>query len=532
MAGSQVRCLESEAPYLKITESNPEFYYCEGQRLALEALLSEGEEAFKKSLIQEKLRPFLSDAELRELKAEVKEEDWQTSEPVELGKLNHDGDESSFTYWPGRSDEPTPELELGWPSNNVWKGITRAEVYTHPPGEGAPHIKELVRRSIQQADKVIAVVMDVFSDPDILLDLYDAAVRRRIPVYIILSRKHLLSFLIMAEKTCLNVRHTENLRVRFINGCTFQSRHENKEVTGIMKEKFVLVDGEVVITGSYSFTWTDARLNRQLVTRLTGEVTEAFDREFRTLYAASCPLPTLEVSPRSQPTSTTPLPTPNGPDAAPFISVLDGVQLSNRISERRSVAPQPVAKSRAGEWDLVLASPATAEDPMLPVASPEVSIRNRLAAWRGKDISGGGQQGTPEGHNALSDILRNVQRNRLSVAKTTGARPSKSLWDLSRLSGSSTTGWGWNGTDSPEDAKKWGYQDTPAKELMKQRGTGHTPDESRTPIYLAHGRMTTSPAYPALGRLQGQLYHHTAGTGLPRAWVHSGKPQYGHQIRF
>nr|XP_020654422.1 protein FAM83E [Pogona vitticeps] len=535
MARSQVRCLESEEPYVKVTESNPEFYYSEGQRLALEALLTQGDEAFKERLSQEKLRPFLSDAELQELKTAADAEGSQNSLAGGVGKHSLRNEGSSLSYWPGRSDEPTPDLELGWPDSGAWKGITRAEVYLHPPGEGAPHIKELVRRCIQQADKVIAIVMDVFTDPDILLDLFDAAVRRRVPVYVVLSKQHLASFLTMAEKTCLNVRHSENLRVRIIQGCTFQTRHQ-KQVTGTVKEKFILVDGEVVITGSYSFTWTDARLNRQLVTRLTGEVTEAFDREFRTLYAASYPLPPLEMPLRPQLPSTNPLPSINGPDATPYVSVLEGVQLSNRIADRRSVAPQPVAKSRAGEWELVLASPATAEDPMLPAPPPEVSIRNRLTAWRGVNLSRGGTQGSPEGgHSALSDILKNVQRTRLSVAKTTGARASKSLWDLSRfsqMSGSSATGWGRNGIDSAEEAKKWGYQDTPAKELMKQRGAGHAQEEPRMPVYLAHGRMTPSPNYSPLGRLQGQLYYNPQGMGLPRAWGHPGKHQHGHQLRF
>ncbi|KAJ7313994.1 hypothetical protein JRQ81_005856 [Phrynocephalus forsythii] len=535
MARSQVHCLESEEPYVKVTESNPEFYYSEGQRLALDALLTQGEEAFKERLSQEKLRPFLSEAELQELKAAADKEDIQASLAEGAGKHSLQNEGSSLSYWPGQSDEPTPDLELGWPDSGTWKGITRAEVYIHPPGEGAPHIKELVRRCLQEAHKVIAIVMDVFTDPDILLDLFDAAIRRRVPVYIILSKQHLASFLTMAEKTCLNVRHTENLRVRLIHGCTFQSRHQ-KQVTGTVKEKFILVDGEVVITGSYSFTWTDARLNRQLVTRLTGEVTEAFDQEFRTLYAASYPLPPLEVLPKPQLPSTTPFSSINGPDAAPYVSVLDGVQLSNRIAERRSVAPQPVAKSHAGEWELVLASPAKAEEPLLPAPPPEVSIRNRLAAWRGMNLPGGGAQGSPEGgHSALSDILKNVQRNRLSVAKTTGARASKSLWDLSRfsqISGSSATGWGRNGIDSAEEAKKWGYQDTPAKELMKQRGSGHPQEEPRMPVYLAHGRMTPSPSYSPLGRLQGQLYYNSPGTGLPRIWGHPAKPQHGYQLRF
>ncbi|XP_054851520.1 protein FAM83E isoform X2 [Eublepharis macularius] len=478
MAGSQVHCLESEEPYAKVTESNPEFYYSEGQRLALEALLAKGKDAFKECLVQEKLRPFLSDGEQQELEEATTAENSQDFPSSGAGRQNHGDKGSSLSYWPGRSDEPTPDLELGWPDNGAWKGITRAEVYTHPPGERAPHIKEVVRRCLQQANKM--------------------------------------------------------LRVRVIQGCTFQTRLQ-KQVTGLLKEKFVLADGDVVITGSYSFTWTDARLNRHLVTRLTGEVTEAFDREFRTLYAASCSLLGLEVPPKPQVVPTLSLPTTNGPEPAPYISILDGVQLSsNRIAERRSVAPQPVAKSRAGEWELVLASPATAEDPALPTPVPEVSIRNRLGAWHGMDLSGRAPQGCQERHSALSDIFRNVQRSRLSVAKTTGARASKSLWDLSRfsqLSGSST-GFGHNGIESSEEAKKWAYQNTPARELMKQRGAGHPPDEPRIPVYLAHGRMTPSPGYPGLGRLQGQLYRTTAHAGVPRAWGHSGKPSHGHQLRF
>ncbi|XP_015269907.1 PREDICTED: protein FAM83E [Gekko japonicus] len=534
MAGSQVKCLESEEPYAKVTESNPEFYYCEGQRLALEALLTKGKDAFKECLSQEKLRAFLSDGEQQELIEAATAEDSQAPPSGGAGKHNRGDQGSSLSYWPGQSDEPTPDLELGWPEEGAWKGITRAEVYTHPPGEGAPHIKEMVRRCLQQANKVIAIVMDVFTDPDILSDLYDAAVRRRVPVYVILSRRHLDSFLVMAEKMCLNVRYTEKLRVRVIHGCTFQSRHQ-KQVTGLLKEKFILADGEVAITGSYSFTWTDARLNRHLVTRLTGEVTEAFDREFRTLYAASCPLPGLEVPPRPQVAHVPPLPTTNGPEVAPYVSILDGVQLSsNRIAERRSVAPHPVAKSRAGEWELVLASPVTAEDPVLPTPVREASFRNRLGAWRGMDLSGRAPQESQEQHSALSDIFRNVQRTRLSVAKTTGARASKSLWDLSRfsqLSGSSA-GFGHNGIDSAEEAKKWGYQDTPARELMKQRVVGHTPDEPWMPVYLAHGRVAPSPGYPGVGRLQGQLYRTTAHPGIPRVWGHSGKPPHGHQLRF
>uniref|UniRef100_A0A8D0HAD0 Family with sequence similarity 83 member E n=1 Tax=Sphenodon punctatus TaxID=8508 RepID=A0A8D0HAD0_SPHPU len=463
MAGSQLHCLDSTEPYTPLTERNPDFYYSEGQRLALEALLVQGEAAFQDRLTQEKLRPFLSEGEIQKLRKEE-----EVVPPAGGAEDCGRDEESSLSYWPGCSEEPTPELDLGWPDSGAWKGITRAEIYTHPPGDGAPHLKALVRRDIQHASKVIAIVMDVFTDPDILMDLYDAAVRHRVPVYLILSQENLKPFLTMAEKCCLNIRYTENLRVRIIRGCTFQSR-DHKKVIGTLKEKFLLVDGESVVTGSYSFTWTDARLNRHLVTRLTGEVTEVFDREFRTLFAASSPLPQAS----------------NGPSVTPFISVLEGVHLSNRIAERRSVAPQPVARSRAGDWDLV----------------------------------------------ALSDVLRNVQRSRLSVAKTTGARASKSLWDLSQLSQMSGSSAG-SGTEMGEESKKWGYQDTPAMALMRQRGAGQPSDEPRITVYMAPGYRPPAVGYRSLGRLQGQLLHPPAGVGLPRPWEHPMKPLYGRQPRY
>lgn len=62
-------------------------------------------------------------------------------------------------------------------------------------------------------------------------------------------------------------------------------------VVGEMKDKFLLVDLHTVIHGSYSLTWTDAHLHRQLITILSGPVVDSFDREFRILFAASVPVP-------------------------------------------------------------------------------------------------------------------------------------------------------------------------------------------------------------------------------------------------
>uniref|UniRef100_A0A8C0IRY1 Scaffolding anchor of CK1 domain-containing protein n=1 Tax=Chelonoidis abingdonii TaxID=106734 RepID=A0A8C0IRY1_CHEAB len=148
MAASQLDCLEDAPAGTPVTESSPEFFYSEGQRLAVEALLAGGQSAYVQCLAQDRLRPFLSNDELRHL-AEAAQD-----VPEPAGECEGDADELSLSYWPGCSDEPIPELELGWPLDGNWKGITRAEVYTHPPGDGAPKVKELVRRKIQQAAKV------------------------------------------------------------------------------------------------------------------------------------------------------------------------------------------------------------------------------------------------------------------------------------------------------------------------------------------------------------------------------------------
>ncbi|KAM9632796.1 protein FAM83E [Trichechus inunguis] len=427
MAASQLAALESVelgAGGSSLTESSPGFLYSEGQRLALEALLSEGADAFEACVHREQVQPFLSAEEIRGLAATA--EDW-TAATQELGGVSEGAaiatsgaTGGSLTYWPGQSEEPAPVLRLGWPEDTAWRGITRAQLYTQPPGEGHPSLKELVRRELQAACKLVAVVMDVFTDPDLLMDLVDAATCRWVPVYLLLDHQQLPAFLTLAQQLGVNPWATKNLDIRVVRGCSFQSR-QRRQVSGHVREKFVLLDGDRVISGSYSFTWSDARLHRGLVTLLTGEITDAFSREFRTLYAASWPLP--------------PAPAPG-----PFIRVLGGLQLArspHHVACRRSVAP--------------------------PSPPPDEPLARRLVACR---ISEGDRRELPVAPGpALSDILRSVQRARTPSGPPT--RPSRSLWDLSRLSQLSGSSDGDN-----ELKKSWGSKDTPAKALMRQRGTG------------------------------------------------------------
>ncbi|KAM9298933.1 protein FAM83E [Gastrophryne carolinensis] len=575
MANSQIKCLEDDQEFLDITEASPQFYYSEKQRIALETLLCSGENAFQTYLKNEGMRQFLSKEEVTSLETSAVNSQFGN---IELDDESELDDDLSISYWPGKSDVPTPMLDLGWPDEDTWKGITRAEVYTHPPSNNAPHIKVVVRRAIQSATKVIGVVMDIFTDLDIFLDLYEAATRRFVPVYIILCAKHLSSFLHMIDTLGINVRFTENMRIRVLSGCALNTR-QMKQVTGTMKEKFLLIDGISAITGTYSFTWSDSRLDRNLITLLTGEITDSFDNEFRTLYAASRPIQRFEFAKdhnkdirlpvfsftRTVPEETSAISSnaqvvPNDPEpytnglslpqkfntsgamqpASTFLSSLinsvGATQLTksiNNIAERRTVVP--VSGKTIGMDSGYNQESMAPQDPSLtkdPVNVPDYSIRHRLAAcqnFEGPTLSFHTAQ---ESHSALSDILKNVQRNKVSAAKTAGGRPSKSLWDLSQLSQlsgcSGEPAARQNPLEPGEDTKvkRWSTKDTPAMLLMRQRALPTEDTRNREPA--SHIPFQYPTAVSSM-RLQGQLVQGLSPTSLPRPWTNTtrhGRLQY------
>ncbi|XP_034749182.1 protein FAM83G-like isoform X2 [Etheostoma cragini] len=312
MALSQIQCLDDNHVNPRRHESKPEFLYCEDQRLALETFLLDGREAFVKYLEARGLRGFLSDPELETLAKAVKPYDPGT----ELFLENAEDDEPplSLHYWPDLSDMSIPQMDLGWPDSLSYRGVTRTTVYAQPPLEGQAHIKEVVRKMIAQAQKVIAVVMDVFTDVDIFRDLLDAGVKRKVSVYILLERTALPHFLSMCQRANMHAGHLKNLRVRCSDGGEFHTRSCTK-VTGRMGHRFMFIDGDKAVSGSYSFTWMASRLDTNLITVVTGQAVEAFDRLFCILYATSTladlrkvalePEPELEAIP--QPVSVAPL---------------------------------------------------------------------------------------------------------------------------------------------------------------------------------------------------------------------------------
>ncbi|MBN3278440.1 FA83G protein, partial [Polyodon spathula] len=287
MALSQLQCLDDNHVNWRTNESKPEFYYSEEQRLAVEALLASGPDAFQEVIKKHNIRDFLSKPELERICRVV--ETYQPGSENVKGDSENGDEESravSLQYWPDRSDISIPKLDRGWPDSASYRGVTRANVYTQPPMEGQTHIKEVVRKIIIQAQKVIAVVMDLFTDVDIFKDMLDAGFKRKVAVYIILEETNVHHFLQMCQKAGMHSGHLKNLRVRSIGGTEFYTRSSLK-IRGLMSQKFMFVDGDRAVSGSYSFTWTASRMDRNLITVLTGQAVDTFDKQFRDLYLNS-----------------------------------------------------------------------------------------------------------------------------------------------------------------------------------------------------------------------------------------------------
>uniref|UniRef100_H3DBD0 Scaffolding anchor of CK1 domain-containing protein n=1 Tax=Tetraodon nigroviridis TaxID=99883 RepID=H3DBD0_TETNG len=251
MPNSQEQSLDEDVLFQPLSESSPQFFYCEKERRAVERLLSSGPEAFYSSISTEHTACFLSPEEIRQIGSWA--QDYRFKPPPEETQSSLPPEEFCSTYFPANSDVPTPDLELGWPEKDAWPGQGSATVHTNPPAEGDPPVREIIRRHLQKASKVVAIVTDRLTDCAVIADLHSLA-SRGVAIYIILNQRSIQENF-MLEKLrhpVTLIRTSHNMRVRVAGGKTFCSRM-GKIVVGEMKVNFLLVDLKTVIHGSYRF---------------------------------------------------------------------------------------------------------------------------------------------------------------------------------------------------------------------------------------------------------------------------------------
>ncbi|XP_040263834.1 protein FAM83F [Bufo bufo] len=287
MAESQLLCLRDDHVNEKITENMVYFYYSEDQRRCLEVLVNNGIQAYRQYIKEKEIKDFLSTKELTDLKCDFKkyEIDSPKKPTKQQASKQQKEKESTLQYWPALSDTEIPPLDLGWPDKGYYRGVSQMLVYTHPPKENAPTIKAVVREMIQSAKKVIAIVMDYFTDREVFKDVLDAADKRRVPVYMILGESGVKHFLEMCEFMQVPGFKLRNLRVRYVTGVGFYLTPG--KIGGCISHKYIMVDSDKVAFGSFRLTWSSLRVDRSIMTLLSGQYAEPFDIEFRELYAIS-----------------------------------------------------------------------------------------------------------------------------------------------------------------------------------------------------------------------------------------------------
>uniref|UniRef100_A0A8D3E986 Scaffolding anchor of CK1 domain-containing protein n=1 Tax=Scophthalmus maximus TaxID=52904 RepID=A0A8D3E986_SCOMX len=254
-------------------------HYKESYRLAIYALLCGGREAYEEFLRAEQISHFLSEEEivfvLENAELPVAEEDEPEGRRV--------ADEvAPSTYFPTESDEEVPDLDLGWPEVTLEGTDTSISLLFHPPRENTPSVKEVVRKQIQEARQVVAIAMDVFTDVDIFKELVGATLRG-VAVYILLDESQVRSFLTMSHRVGVNI---QDLKVRDAAGQQYQCQ-SGVRFHGGLEQKFILVDCQTVLYGTYSFTWSYEKINLSMVLVVTGQLVSSYDEEFRRLYARS-----------------------------------------------------------------------------------------------------------------------------------------------------------------------------------------------------------------------------------------------------
>ncbi|XP_052603805.1 protein FAM83A isoform X2 [Peromyscus californicus insignis] len=226
-----------------IRPARADFSDNESARLATDALLDGGPEAYWHALSQEGEVDFLSSVEAQYIQAQAKEPP-SAPDPAGGAEAGSRGLDScslqSGTYFPAASEGSEPALLHNW---------TLAE---------KPYLKE-------KSSATVYFQMDKHNN---IRDL----VRR-----------------------CIS-RASQNISIRSVEGEVYCAK-SGRKFAGQIQEKFIISDWRFVLSGSYSFSWLCGHVHRNILSKFTGQAVELFDEEFRRLYASSKPVMGLK-SPR------------------------------------------------------------------------------------------------------------------------------------------------------------------------------------------------------------------------------------------
>ncbi|KAK1332103.1 hypothetical protein QTO34_007789 [Cnephaeus nilssonii] len=308
----------------------------ESARLATDALLDGGPEAYGQVLRQEGEVDFLSSVETQYIQAQAKEPPWTPDTPggAEAGTKGLDSCSlQSGTYYPVASEDSEPALLHTWASAEKPYLKERSSATVYFQTDKHSNIRDLIRRCITRTSQVLAILMDVFTDVEIFCDILEAANKRGVLVCVLLDQGGVQLFQEMCDKVQVSDRHLKNISIRSV-GAEVYCAKSGRKFAGQVQEKFIISDWRYVLSGSYSFTWLSGHVHRNILSKFTGQAVALFDQEFRHLYAASQPVMGLKC-----PRMVAPLPPRAGRSPPPSRLSGSSCSASGRLSSNPFSSP-------------------------------------------------------------------------------------------------------------------------------------------------------------------------------------------------
>uniref|UniRef100_A0A8D0QCY8 Scaffolding anchor of CK1 domain-containing protein n=1 Tax=Sus scrofa TaxID=9823 RepID=A0A8D0QCY8_PIG len=347
----------------------------ESARLATDALLDGGPEAYWQVLSQEGEVDFLSSVEAQYIQAQAKDPPCTPELPggAEAGSKGLDSCSlQSGTYFPVASEGSEPALLHTWAAAEkpYLKEKSSATVYFQTDKHN--NLRDLVRRCITRTSQVLAILMDVFTDVEIFCDILEAANKRGVFVCVLLDQGGVQLFQEMCDKAQVSDSHLKNISIRSVEGEVYCAK-SGRKFAGQIQEKFIISDWRYVLCGSYSFSWLCGHVHRNILSKFTGQAVEPFDEEFRHLYASSKPVMGLK-SPRLA----APLQPRAGPSPPP--GRLSGSS-SSSASDRTSSNPFSSQSTGSNPQNQSLSASSGPGSPLVPNPPPAPRFQSHHAPW-------------------------------------------------------------------------------------------------------------------------------------------------------
>ncbi|XP_062248185.1 protein FAM83A-like [Platichthys flesus] len=265
----------------------------ESVRLAVDSLLSLGLQGYQEVLKAEGEADFLSELEKDYILRNGKE--GNAASPGES-----DGDDDTVLEGLSTGSQSATQCPAvatghgqGLGQRSVRAGVRdepNAEVYFQSDGRGGAGMKDLVREFIRKATLALAIVMDSFTDVELLCDLLEASRKRNVSVHLLLDHSSLNLFVTMWQDLKLNSKDFPKLSVRSVDGQTYCAK-TGRKLTGQVAESFIITDWTEALAGSYSFSWLSWQVHRSLAVLVKGSEVTPFHQEFHRLYSSSKPVP-------------------------------------------------------------------------------------------------------------------------------------------------------------------------------------------------------------------------------------------------